>query len=171
LKKKARRIRLLLLDVDGVLTDGRLYYDDRGREWKAFHVQDGLGIRWLLEAGIQVGLLSGRTSKAVEKRAAELKVSFWAQGVAAKDRWLLETLPVLGLTAEEVAFVGDDFPDLPLFGRVGLSVTVKDGHPYLQKRADYVTRARGGDKAVREVAELLLKAQGKWTALTARYRK
>lgn len=170
IRNKARKIRLLLLDVDGVLTDGRLYYDDRGREIKVFHVQDGQGIRWLLEAGFQVGLLSGRVSPAVEKRAAELKVSFLVQGIQDKSLWLQEALPVMALSPEQVAFMGDDFIDFPLFGKVGLSICVRNGHPSVRKKADYVTRASGGNRAVREVCELLLKAQGKWKTLTARYR-
>jgi 3-deoxy-D-manno-octulosonate 8-phosphate phosphatase (KDO 8-P phosphatase) len=166
---KARIIELLLLDVDGVLTDGRILYDEKGNEIKVFHVQDGQGIRWLLKAGIRVGLLSGRSSRAVETRARELGISLLFQGVKDKKKLFPNLLRQTGLHPESVSFMGDDFIDFPLLKMVGLSVSVPNGHPLIQKEVDYVTKAPGGFGAVREVSELLLKARGRWPSLLKQY--
>jgi 3-deoxy-D-manno-octulosonate 8-phosphate phosphatase (KDO 8-P phosphatase) len=167
--RKARKIRLLLLDVDGVLTNGRILYDDRGREIKSFHVQDGQGLQWLLREGIQVGFLSGRASRAVEKRAKELGIPFLFQGVKDKSVFFAGLIQTTGLDPDQVSFMGDDWIDMQLLAKVGFSVSVSDGHPLIRKKVDYVTRAAGGDKAVREVSELILKAQGKWASILKEY--
>jgi 3-deoxy-D-manno-octulosonate 8-phosphate phosphatase (KDO 8-P phosphatase) len=166
---KARKIKLLLLDVDGVLTDGRILYDEKGQEMKCFHVQDGQGIRWLLTEGIKVGFLSGRSSKAVEMRAKELGISFLFQGI--KDKMMLygQLLQKTKLGTEQVSFMGDDFIDLRLLKNVGLSICVSNGHPLVQKEVDYVTQAAGGWGAVREVSEMIIKAQGKWESILRNY--
>ncbi|MEW6187601.1 MAG: HAD-IIIA family hydrolase [Thermodesulfobacteriota bacterium] len=169
LVRKARKIKLLLLDVDGVLTDGRLSYDDRGREIKRFHVQDGQGLQWLLSCGIQVGFVSARVSGAVERRAKELGISFLFQGVKDKIAVFEGLLQTAALKPDQVAFVGDDFVDIGLLKKVGLSISVADGHPAVQKIVDVVTRASGGGKAVREISEWLLKTQGKWGTLLKEY--
>jgi 3-deoxy-D-manno-octulosonate 8-phosphate phosphatase (KDO 8-P phosphatase) len=154
----------VILDVDGVLTDGRILLDDRGRELKAFHVRDGYGIALLLGAGIRVAFLSQRRSAAVARRGRELGLSAVVQGarnklVAARRlarRWRLEL--------EEIAFIGDDLPDLPLLDAAGLAVTVADAAAGLARHVHWVTRAAGGAGAVREVAELVLRAQGRWAS-------
>jgi 3-deoxy-D-manno-octulosonate 8-phosphate phosphatase (KDO 8-P phosphatase) len=169
LVRLSRKIKLLLLDVDGVLTDGRIRYDDRGRESKGFHVQDGQGLQWLMGHGIQVGWVSARVSGAVERRAKELGVSFLFQGVKDKTVVFEGLIQTTGLKPDQVAFVGDDFVDVKLLRKVGLSICVADGHPSVQKAVKHVTRAPGGLKAVREVAELLLKAQGKWGSVLNEY--
>ncbi|MBI5603981.1 MAG: HAD-IIIA family hydrolase [Deltaproteobacteria bacterium] len=169
LLQKAQKIRLLLLDVDGVLTDGRILYNENGREIKVFHVQDGQGIRWLQRWGMEVGFLSGRSSRAVEARAKELGISLLFQGVKDKIKTFEMILKRTKFDQEEVCFMGDDFIDLPLLKRVGLSISVINGHPLVQKEVDYVTRTAGGNGAVREVSEFILKAQGKWGAILGDY--
>lgn len=160
--RRARDLALFLLDVDGVLTDGGIFYDEAGREVKRFHVHDGLGIRWLLQAGLEVGLLSGRTSRAVSLRARELGLSLVYQGV--QDKWgvVQDLLDQRGWHPGQVAFMGDDLVDLPVLQRVGLSVGVPNGHPLVRRRVDYVTRLDGGAGAVREAAERILRARGQW---------
>jgi 3-deoxy-D-manno-octulosonate 8-phosphate phosphatase (KDO 8-P phosphatase) len=167
--RKARKIKLLLLDVDGVLTDGRILYDEKGREMKYFHVHDGQGIRWLLREGIRVGFLSGRSSGAVEKRAKELGISFLFQGIEDKMILCKKLLQETKLDSGQVSFMGDDFIDLRLLAKVGFSISVSNGHPLVRKEVDYVTKAAGGSGAVREVSELILKAQGKWESLLRNY--
>lgn len=169
LLQKAQKIRLLLLDVDGVLTDGRILYDDQGREVKSFHVQDGQGIRWLQKEGVEVGFLSGRSSRAVEMRAKELGISFLFQGIGDKIKVFEKILKKTKLDSDQVAFMGDDFIDLALLKKVGFSISVSNGHPLVQKEADYVTRAAGGFGAVREVSEFIIKAQDKWDIILKKY--
>jgi len=169
LLRKAKKIRLLLLDVDGILTDGRILYNEKGQEIKWFHVQDGQGIRWLLREGIEVGFLSGRSSRAVEMRAEELGVSFLFQGIKDKTKIFEKLLQKTKLDPEQISFMGDDFMDLPLLKKVGLSISVSNGHPLVQKKVDYVTRAAGGLGAVREVSELIFRAQGKWESILRDY--
>ena len=169
LLRKARKISLLLLDVDGILTDGRILYDEKGREMKYFHVHDGQGIRWLLKEGIKVGFLSGRSSGAVEMRAKELGISFLFQGVQDKMILYRSLLQKTKLDPEQVSYMGDDFIDLRLLKKVGLSISVINGHPLVQKEVDYITQAAGGFGAVREVSELIFKAQGKWESLLRNY--
>jgi 3-deoxy-D-manno-octulosonate 8-phosphate phosphatase (KDO 8-P phosphatase) len=167
-RRKAAKIRLLLLDVDGVLTDGRIIIDDRGVETKQFHVRDGQGIALLKRARIEIGFITGRSSAVVRHRAKDLGVGLVYQGVDDKLACYDEIKRRQGLKDEQIAYVGDDMIDLPLLLKVGLAFSVADGWPGLIAAVDCVTTAAGGQGAVREVAELLLKAQGKWPKLTSR---
>ena len=169
IRRKARRIKLLLLDVDGVLTDGRIVMDDEGEEIKHFDVRDGHGIRLLIRAGIDVGLLTGRSSRVVDHRARDLGIRMVYQKVFNKIDAYQKIKRRGHLTDREVAYVGDDIMDLPLLRRVGMSVAVRDAWEGLRDEVDYVTGQKGGRGAVREVAEILLHAQGKWEELTKRY--
>jgi 3-deoxy-D-manno-octulosonate 8-phosphate phosphatase (KDO 8-P phosphatase) len=165
LKTRAAAVRLLVLDVDGVLTDGRITYTADGVEVKSFHVRDGSGIKFWQRLGGQVAIVSGRASKAVDVRAAELGVTSVAQGAADKRAALSAVLAASGLRADEACAVGDDLPDLPLLRACGLAVAVADACPEARAAAHYVTLAAGGRGAVREVIELLLRAQGQWDRL------
>jgi 3-deoxy-D-manno-octulosonate 8-phosphate phosphatase (KDO 8-P phosphatase) len=163
-RRKAANIRLLLLDVDGVLTDGRIIIDDRGIETKHFHVRDGQGISLLKRCGLEVGFISGRRSGAVRHRAQDLGVSLVFQGVRDKLHVYDRIKKKTRLGDEQIAYIGDDIIDLPVLRTVGLAVMVSDGSAELKPHTDYVTLAPGGMGAVREVAELLLKAQKRWAA-------
>jgi HAD-superfamily hydrolase, subfamily IIIA len=158
---KAKKIRLLILDVDGVLSDGLIYMGNNGEELKAFNVRDGYGIRCALTSGIEVAIITGRKAKLVEDRCKTLGITHLWQGQSDKLIAYRELLKTLSLHPEEVAYVGDDLIDWPVMADVGLSVAVADAHPLLPPRADYVTRIEGGRGAVREVCDLLLLAQGK----------
>ena len=168
LRKKAAKIRLLLLDVDGVLTDGAIIVDDRGVESKQFHVRDGQGISLLLRSGVDVGFVTGRRSNVVRHRAKDLGVRLVYQGVADKLACYEEIKRDHDLKNNQIAYVGDDLIDLPVLRLVGLAVSVADGWSELSSTVDYTTLERGGRGAVREVAELLLRAQKKWRKLTSR---
>jgi 3-deoxy-D-manno-octulosonate 8-phosphate phosphatase (KDO 8-P phosphatase) len=157
--ERARRIRLLVLDVDGVLTDGRLYLSPAGEELKVFHVRDGSGLVAVQRAGIAVAIISGRDSAAVSRRAAELGIRHVRQGVVDKGAELDRLLAELAVEPVETACVGDDTPDLPMLRRAGLAVGVADAHPALLEAAHWITRAPGGCGAVREVCDLLLSAR------------
>lgn len=157
---KLERIRLIAFDVDGVFTDGRFYLSDDGVETKAFHTQDGYGVRRLLDAGVAAAVISGRRSGAVEKRMAELGVPHVILGCKDKVAAMDELAAELGLPLDACAFVGDDLPDMPLLERVGFSVAVANAVPALQDYCDYVTRKRGGSGAVREICDLLVAATG-----------
>lgn len=159
LKTRAADIRLLVLDVDGVLTDGRLHITARGEETKVFHVRDGAGIVQLLRIGVQVAVISGRNSPAVERRMHELGVTWIRQGVDNKLAALQELLTVLAIGPQAVACVGDDTPDLPLLEVARLAVAVADAHPTAKAAAHYVTELGGGLGAVREVCDLILQAR------------
>ena len=161
-RNKARAIKLLLLDVDGVLTDGRIILDDRGVESKHFDVRDGQGIVLLMRAGIEVGLITARNSKAVRYRAKELGLRIVRQGIQNKATTYGEIRRQSGLADTQIAYIGDDIGDVEILRRVGLAITVKDGWEEIFRSVDYVTERPGGRGAVREVAELLLKAQNKW---------
>ncbi|MEW6385968.1 MAG: HAD hydrolase family protein [Thermodesulfobacteriota bacterium] len=161
-RQRAQAIRLLLLDVDGVLTDGSLYFDAKGETLKVFHVRDGHGIKMAQRAGIEVAFLSGRRSDAAFHRAKELGIARFYEGLRDKVAVFQDLLEVLRLSPPEVAAVGDELVDLPLFGRVGLAVAVADAPPEVRAGAHWVTTLPGGRGAVREVCDLLLKAQGKW---------
>lgn len=156
---RARRIRLLVLDVDGVLTDGRLYLSASGEELKVFHVRDGAGLVAVRRAGIDVAIVSGRDSAAVTRRAAELGIERVLQGVADKGAALDSLLTELGVAAHEVACVGDDSPDLPMLQRAGLAIGVADAHPAVREVVHWVTPSPGGRGAVREACDLLLNAR------------
>ena len=157
--ERANDIRLLVLDVDGVLTDGRLYFSSRGEEQKCFHVRDGAGIVQLLQAGLQIAVISGRESKAVERRMVELGVTWVRQGIHDKLAALRELLDILALGPQAVASVGDDTPDLPIFGVARLAIAVADAHPSVKSQAHFITQANGGQGAVREVCDLILESQ------------
>lgn len=153
------KIRLVAFDVDGVFTDGRLYLSDEGVESKAFHTQDGYGVRQLLDAGILVAVISGRSSGAVQRRMSELGVPYVIQGCANKVAALDEIISSEGISVDECAYVGDDIPDLPLLNHVGVAIAVANAVPALHDQCDYSTSATGGFGAVREVCELILGAQ------------
>ena len=166
---RAAQIELLLLDVDGVLTDGSIVYTDAGEELKRFHVRDGSGLKLWHLAGKRSAIVSGRKSAAVDRRAAELGVVPVLQGQSEKLPAFGVVLTETGLRAEQVCAVGDDLPDLPVMRRAGLSVAVADACPEVRKAADYVTKAPGGRGAVREAVEWLLKLRGAWADLAGRY--
>ena len=165
-RAKAANIKLLLLDVDGVLTDGRIIIDDRGVETKHFHVRDGQGISLLLRAGIEVGFLTSRYSKSLVYRARELDVKLVRQGVKDKLTTYQDIKRRRGLTDDQIAYLGDDLVDRPILNVAGFAACVADGWHELISSVDFVTSQPGGKGAVREVAEILLRAQGKWSKLT-----
>ncbi len=169
LAARASRISLLLLDVDGVLTDGSVLYADDGAELKRFHVRDGSGLKFWRDLGNRAAIVSGRASSAVDRRAKELGIGPVLQGRAEKSAALDEVLAALGLRPEQVCAVGDDLPDLPVLKRVGLAVAVADACPEVRAAAHYVTAAPGGRGAVRDAIEWLLKLRGQWDAVVARY--
>jgi len=163
------RIKLLLLDVDGVMTDGRIIYLNDGGEAKAFDVKDGHGLKLIQRAGIKVGIITGRQSDIVARRAAELGIELVYQGAKDKMRPFMEILEKLGLKASEVAYVGDDLVDLPVMRLVGFSATVADASDDIKPYVDLVTSRPGGRGAVREICDLLLKQSSLWTSVTSRY--
>ena len=167
--KAAQKVKLVLLDVDGVLTDGRLYYGNAGEELKAFDIQDGLGIKLLQNAGIKVGIITGRSSVLVERRAKELGIDHLIQGREDKLTALNELLEKITFDLEEIAFVGDDLPDLAIIRRVGLGITPANGNHLIASQALWQTKKSGGNGAVREVAELILSAQSKLESVLASY--
>jgi len=158
--EKLHGVRLIAFDVDGVFTDGRFYLSDDGVESKAFHTQDGFGIRQLLTAGISVAVISGRRSGAVERRMQELGVPYIVQGCKDKVAALDAIVEELGITLDECAYVGDDVPDLPLLRHVGVSIAVANAVATVRMQCDYLTTASGGAGAVREACELLLSTRG-----------
>jgi 3-deoxy-D-manno-octulosonate 8-phosphate phosphatase (KDO 8-P phosphatase) len=160
LLERARRIRLLVLDVDGVLTDGRLYFDNQGNETKAFYTRDGLGMKALQAQGITLALITGRTSNIVAHRASGLGIEHVYQGREDKLGAFLELLEATGLEPAQVCFAGDDWIDIPLLERVGLAVTVPDADAVVKGHAHWVTSRPGGLGAVREICDLVLAAQG-----------
>ena len=168
--QRCARIEMLVLDVDGVLTDGKIVYTDQGAEIKAFHVRDGSGLKLWTALGKKVGIISGRRSIIVERRARELGIAAVIQGADDKKAALVQMIGPLGLTLDEVCAVGDDIVDVPLLRSCGLAAAVADACPEAKEDADYVTQASGGRGAVREVIELILRAQGRWQTIVARYR-
>ena len=164
-----RKIKLLLLDVDGVLTDGSIVYDDRGAEIKCFNVKDGLGLRLVMQSGIQVGIITGRSSAALQHRCENLGIKHLYERVGDKTKALQDILQRTSIRAEDTAFVGDDLPDLPIMKQVGLAVTVADAPHELRAAADMTTTAKGGQGAVREVCEAILKAQDRWDQILTHY--
>lgn len=165
----ARHIRLLVLDVDGVLTDGKLYYGGEGEQLKTFNTQDGHGIKMLRRAGVEVGIITGRKSRAVEYRAKELGIHLVIQGREDKFVALGELLVRYPCELEHIAFMGDDWPDLGAMTRVGLGLTVANAHPNVQKLAQWTSRAKGGEGAVREACDWLLQARGAFDSALATY--
>lgn len=163
-----RRVKLFLCDVDGVLTDASVFIGE-GMEIKRFHIQDGLGLRLLQKSGIRVGWVSNRPSTATTERANELKVDFLYQDKAGKVAAVESILREAGVEWDEVCYVGDDIVDLGVLRRVGLAVSVANGIEEAKRQAHYVTKAKGGHGAVREIVTLLLRAQGKWDDLVKQY--
>jgi 3-deoxy-D-manno-octulosonate 8-phosphate phosphatase (KDO 8-P phosphatase) len=164
-----KSIKLLLLDVDGVMTDGCIIYDNTGGETKSFDVKDGHGLKLIQRAGIQVGIITGRQSEIVNRRAAELGIELVYQG--AKDKLIpfREILRKLALQPVEVAYIGDDIVDVPILRQVGFAVTVADAVDEVKAYVHLVTKHVGGRGAVREICDLILKESGCWTAVTRRY--
>ncbi len=166
---KARHIRLVAFDVDGVLTDGRLYYSETGDAMKAFDVRDGMGMKLLQDAGIELAIITSRRAPSVLLRAKDLGIRHVQQGVADKRSGFDALLSELTIAPEEAAFMGDDLVDLPVFRRCGFAVTVAAAPAVLKRHADYVTRAAGGRGAVREFCEMLLHSRGMLAVQTRRY--
>ena len=169
LHAKASRIRLLLFDVDGVLTDGVVIMHADGTESKGFHIRDGAAIVWAQRAGLTVGLLSARRSGATEQRAAQLAIRILSQGTQSKLDGYQQILRQANVTDEAVAYMGDDLLDLPVLARVGLSAAPADAAPEVRERVDWVSKAAGGRGAVREFIELVLRAQSRWEPVIGPY--
>lgn len=167
--ERSRKIRCLLLDVDGVLTDGKLHFTSNGEEFKTFDVQDGHGIAMAQRAGLTIGFVSGRPSKATVCRAKDLRVKIVLQKPTNKMEMVEEVKRQHGFTNAEIAFIGDELVDLPVLRRVGLAVAVPNAMDEAKRVAHYVTRRRGGDGAVREVIEMILKSRGLWKTTVAKY--
>jgi 3-deoxy-D-manno-octulosonate 8-phosphate phosphatase (KDO 8-P phosphatase) len=168
-QQRAVRIKLLLMDCDGVLTDGRIWLFANGEEQKGFHTRDGLGIDLWHRAGLTSGIISGRESSAVERRARALGMTYVSLGRSDKEQIFDETLSKARVTNQEVAYIGDDLNDIPLMLRSGLGVAVADASRETREHAHYVTTLAGGYGAVREVIELILKAQNRWSELIRIY--
>ena len=168
-RERAARIRLAAFDVDGTLTDGRLWFDAEGRDSKAFHAQDGLGLRMLEDAGIPVAWITARDSASARVRGRDLRISHLYTGIHDKLACLRALCASLGIAPAEVAYMGDDLNDLCLFGEVGLAVSPANGHALVRERAHWTTTARGGEGAARELCDLVLQARGLDEAALARY--
>jgi len=166
---KAQKIKLLICDVDGVLSDGKVYFSNQGDELKNFNIKDGLGIKLLQNAGIKVAIITGRESQIVAHRAKELGINILFQGRSDKRATFQEIIDSLSLSAEEVAHIGDDLPDLPLMKKAGLGLCVNDAHSFVKQNADWVASKNGGQGAVREAADMLLQAQGKLDDILSSY--
>jgi len=166
---RARQVRLLIVDVDGVLTDGGLFFDNNGEEYKRFSSLDGHGIRMALAGGIEIAVITGRQSKIVEHRMRDLGVDRVYQGSRDKLPAFEQLLGDTGLQAGQVAYVGDDLPDLPIMRRVGFAIAVQNAQGFVKQHSDWVTSARGGDGAVREVTDFILHSQGLLDAQQASY--
>ncbi len=169
LLERAKKIKLVIFDVDGVLTDGRLYFDQEGREYKTFHARDGLGLHFLREFGIEMAVISGRRSEIVERRLSAFGMTLIYQGYDDKLAAFEEILKERPYRAEQIAYVGDDLLDLPAMRRVGLAIAVQDAHPLVKRQAHWITELPGGQGAVREVCDLILLAQGHAATLERRY--
>jgi len=168
-RSNLKNIQLVIFDVDGVLTDGSLLISGAGIEMKSFHVHDGTGINYLQRGGLQVAILSGRRSRATTSRAAELEIRHVLQGYKRKLDGLERILKATKVPLRNICYVGDDLPDVPVMLKVGFAVAMANARPEVLRCADWVTRVRGGSGAAREVAEKLLKAQGKWQGILGRY--
>ena len=169
LLQRARAVKLAIFDVDGVLTDGRLYFLPDGSEFKTFNTLDGHGIKMLIASGVQTAIISGRKTPVVERRAQNLGIQHLFQGREDKLVVLDGLLAELGLSYEQVAYLGDDLPDLPVIRRVGLGMAVANADGFVRQHAHGVTQARGGEGAAREFCELILRAQGNLDAAQAAY--
>ncbi|MCG2584955.1 HAD family hydrolase [Massilia sp. TS11] len=169
IEQRAARVKLMIFDVDGVLTDGSMHYDANGECMKTFFVNDGLGIQLLNQSGVQTAIISARTTPIVNVRAQVLGITHVYQGHRDKRVAFQELTAKLGIAPEECGYIGDDVIDMPLLARVGFAVTVPTGHPEVRHRVHYVTRAGGGRGAVREVCDLIMKAQGTYDKVLAGY--
>jgi len=158
--KLAQQIKLVIFDIDGVLTNGTLFFDNQGQEYKAFHSKDGHGMRMLMECGLQAAIITGRQSQVVEHRMQDLGVDIVFQGYRDKRPAFAKLLQQTGLEAQNIAYMGDDVIDLPVMTQVGMAIAVADAHPFVIQHADHVTQARGGQGAAREAIEFILQAQG-----------
>lgn len=167
--QRAARVKVMIFDVDGVLTDGSLTYGADGEITKTFYVLDGLGIQLLQKTGVQTAIISARQSPIVVKRAADLGINHVYQGIHDKRVAFAKLLEATGATVEQCGYIGDDVIDLPLLMKVGFAVTVPTGHPEVQHRAHYVTKAPGGRGAVREVCDMVMRAQGTYEKALAPY--
>jgi len=167
--QRCQEIELVLSDVDGVLTDGSVIFDNQGIETKRFHIRDGMGIRLWQKAGYRFGVITQRSSQVVKMRAAELDVGIVRQGAEDKLATLKEILDELGLELEQACYIGDDLPDVRAVRAAGLGVAVADACAEVREAADYVTKARGGSGTVRETIELILKAQRRWDGVIRPY--
>jgi len=168
--QKCEQIKLVLTDVDGVLTDGRVIFDNQGVEAKEFNIRDGQGIRLWQQSGGQLGIVTGRSSQVVKLRAAELDVDIVRQGVKNKLQVVRSICEELSLTLEQVCYLGDDLPDWAVIKHVGFGVAVSDAVEELKQDADYVTSLNGGHGAMREVVELLLKNTNRWESVLKKYK-
>lgn len=168
--KKASLVKLLLMDVDGVLTDGRIIYDSDGRELKFFHVRDGHGLKLLTRYGVETGIITGRTSNIVDKRAAELGIGIVYQNAKDKRDVIEKIITDTSYQSFEIAYIGDDIVDVPVFKRVGLSITVPDAPYEVRNEVDYITLNYAGKGAVREICEIILKAKGFWNQIIDHYK-
>ena len=169
LLEKAKAIKLVICDVDGVLSNGKVYFGNDNEELKSFNIKDGLGIKQLLNNGIQVAIITGRESNIVSRRSKELGIVHVYQGKKDKIASYDEILENLNLTPEQVAHVGDDLPDIPLMNRSGLGICVSDAHFFVKQNADWPTSSIGGDGAVRDISDLLLYSQGKLKNILKNY--
>lgn len=171
IEEKIKSLKLLILDVDGVLTDGRLFFDQDGREYKCFHARDGHGIKLLRRSGVELAVISGRQSDAVAVRMRSLGVDYVYQGQENKIAAFDELLEKLAVTADETAYVGDDLLDLPIMQRVGFAVAVSDANVAIKPYADWCTQVPGGLGAVREVCDLIMQTQGNFEGILQGYLK
>jgi len=167
--EKAKQIKLVIFDVDGVLTDGSLFYGDDGQEYKAFHSRDGHGMKMLQQTGVQIGIITGRTSNVVEHRMKNLGISHVYQGRLDKLPAFEELIAKLGLQPEQVAYAGDDVVDLPIMIRVGLAITVPSAHELAKQHAHWVTTQAAGAGAARDICEMIMKAQGNYESAMQKY--
>ena len=164
-----KKIKLLAMDVDGVLTDGRTFCDNTGAEGMFFCVQDGSGIKWLHRAGLETAIITGRDTGVLEKRVEILGIHYVFKGIKIKIEAYEELKKLSGLKDEQIAYAGDDLHDLPIMRSAGFACAVSNARPEVKDEADYITTAAGGDGAVREITELILKEQNKWEKVTQRY--
>ncbi|ABQ98152.1 3-deoxy-D-manno-octulosonate 8-phosphate phosphatase KdsC [Haemophilus influenzae] len=161
MQQKLENIKFVITDVDGVLTDGQLHYDANGEAIKSFHVRDGLGIKMLMDAGIQVAVLSGRDSPILRRRIADLGIKLYFLGKLEKETACFDLMKQAGVTADQTAYIGDDSVDLPAFAACGTSFTVADAPIYVKNAVDHVLSTNGGKGAFREMSDMILQAQGK----------
>lgn len=169
LSNKIKAVKMVVFDVDGVLTDGRIIYNDEGQESKFFDVRDGHGIKLLMRSGIEVAIITARESKVVAHRAENLGITLLYQGAKDKKKALDELVKTTSVPAQSMAYMGDDIIDLPVLKRVGFSATVADAAEEVRERVDYIAGKPGGRGAARELAELILKVQGKWDGILNAY--